>query len=403
MTTETNALKPTGCEIRMQTKQLLFGSFLISVSLMPFVSLFWDEKISIVKLNWLSYPVIILGVVCFVMARRAVSINFLIYLGIALLYLALFLITGGDLEAYFRIFISVLPFVFLPFFDDFNFRWSRVFFICYSLLITPALYFGYQQLTGKMPFEDFDYINGQAIGRMSGGYSKPMNFIAFLFPLYLLGFYLILIKGKKVIGSVLIGFILVILYLIGHRTSLAAFILIAASIFFKRAIVSAIYNYYKYLMGFYIGILAFVFFYFLKVNYGLIDSLRGRVPMWETHAEKFFTSNVFSVLFGQQIVLIEDKGNPLIVRVDEVHNNSFRTILLFGLIGYLIYCFFMRWVVISTYRAQQDINKRFIAFSSFTYFIFYTVTNEPSYYASVAWPILIWIFLLRDNQTAARV
>jgi hypothetical protein len=400
--TEASVMKSRDHRIRMQSKNLLFGSFLISVALMPFVSLFWEEQVSIIKLNWLSYPVIILGIACFVIVRKALSVNFLIYLGIALLYLIIFLLTSGDIEAYFRIFISVLPFAFLPFFDAFNFKWANAFFVGYTILMAPAIYFSYLQLTGQMPFEDFDYVNGEAIGRMSGGYSKPMNFIAFLFPLYLLGFYFILVKNKKIIGSVLIGIILVILYLIGHRTSLAAFILIVVSSFFKRTIISVIYNYYKYLIGFYLGIFAFIFFYFLRLNYGLVDALRGRVPMWETHAVKFFGSNFFNVLLGLHVVLIEDTGNPLIVRFDEVHNNSFRTILLFGIIGYSMYCFFMRWVVISTYRAQQDINKRFIAFSSFTYFIFYTVTNEPFYYASVAWPILIWIFLLRDNQKPDR-
>jgi hypothetical protein len=258
----------------------------------------------------------------------------------------------------------------------------------------------YLQYSGKLPYNDFDYIDGEQIGRMSGGYSKPMNLLAFLTPLYILSLYSIVQKKRTLIGWFGLAGILLVVYSIGHRTSLAAFLLMAMSMFFKRSVVIIIYNYYRYYLNFIIGVLFFLAFYILKLKEGLIDAIRGRIPMWQAHAEDFFQSDIFSILFGKHVMQLPEYyiGNPIVVRYDEVHNNSFRTIILFGLVGYFLYCIFMRWIVLSSYHAQPNPGKRFIIFACFIYFIFYTVTNEPFYYASVIWPILIWIFLLRSKS-----
>lgn len=366
---------------------------------MPFVSLFWQEQIFFIKLNWILYPILILGVFVFVLLRKKVSSPLILFTILSFFYFILFLIRGGDIEGFFRFFIAVLPFLFLPFFEIKGLKGTKLFFIFYILFFSPAIYMAYLQYSGQLPYNDFDYVDGEEIGRMSGGYSKPMNFIAFLTPLYILSLYFIVVHGKRLIGGIVMACVLTIIYFIGHRTSLAAFVLIAIAFFFKGPLFILIFNYYKYYFNFLIGVFSFLFFYLLKIKVGLVDEIRGRVPMWQAHAQEFFQADTFSILFGNQKVHLPDYyiGNPLIVRYDEVHNNSFRTILLFGLIGYFFYCTFMRWLVISTYHAQTDLKKRFIIFASLIYFMVYTITNEPFYYGSIVGPILIWVFLLRKN------
>ena len=384
--------------MKLPAVTILYLTLLGCLALLPFVSLFWDKELFILKINWVVYPFFIFGILSFVLARGRVNSQFILFSAVSVFYFVIFLLRPkSDLENFVRVIISVLPFIFLPFFSDENLKRNRTFFVLYTVFFIPAFHFAYLQYTGKMPYYDFDYIDGQQIGRMSGGYSKPMNFIAFLTPLYILGLYLITVRKQRFLGGIFTLAILGIVYLIGHRTSLAAFVLILVAMFFKRITFFSIYNYYKYYLNFFTGLIIFGSVYVLKLREGLVDAIRGRIPMWQAHAEQFFESNILTVLFGMQRVQLPDyyEGHPLVVRLDEVHNNSFRTILLFGIFGFFIYCTFMRWVVLSSYHSQPDQNKRFIIFACFIYYISYTITNEPVYYASIIWPILIWIFLLR--------
>jgi len=390
--------------IKLPAVSILYATLLGCLALLPFVSIFWDEEFTFIKINWILYPIFLFGILVFVVAKGKVNAPFILFAAVCLFYLGIFLLRrNSDLENFVRIIISVLPFIFLPFFADENLKRNRIFFILYTVFFLPAFHLAYLQYTGQMPYYDFDYVDGEPIGRMSGGYSKPMNFIAFLTPLYILGIYLITVRRHYFFGAIFTFGILTIVYLIGHRTSLAAFVIILVAMFFKRITFFAIYSYYKYYLNFLTGLILFATFYVLKLHLGLVDAIRGRIPMWQAHAEQFFESNILTVLFGMQRVHLPSRyeGNPLVVRLDEVHNNSFRTILLFGIFGFFIYCTFMRWVVLSSYRFQPDRNKRFVIFACFIYYIAYTITNEPVYYASIMWPVLIWIFLLRSKQHTA--
>ena len=386
--------------LKMKTVHILHYTFLGCLAVMPFASIFWEESIFFIKVNWILYPIFILGVTIFVLVRAKLNQPFIVFSIVAFFYLVLFQLRAGEMESYGRIMVSVVPFLLLPFFNEQKSATTRTFFILYVIFLMPSFFLAYLQHTGRLPYNEFDYVDGQMIGRLSGGYSKPMNFIAFLTPLYILGIYLILIKKKWLLGSILSVAILTLVVITGHRTSLIAFLIIVAMIFFKKAVYVFIFNYYKYYLNFIIGVLSFLFFYLLKMQNGLVDAIRGRIAMWQAHAQEFFQSDLFSMLFGKHKVRLPEyyTGNPLVVRLDEVHNNSFRTILLFGLVGYFIYCLFVRWIVLSSFQVQPDPDKRFIIFASFIYFILYSITNEPFYYASVVWPILVWIFLLRKDE-----
>jgi hypothetical protein len=72
--------------------------------------------------------------------------------------------------------------------------------------------------------------------------------------------------------------------------------------------------------------------------------------MWTAHAETFFSGNLFNKLFGFQRILADPKFayEPLVgpLAMEEAHNNTFRTIIFFGIVGYFFYSLFIRWLVI---------------------------------------------------------
>jgi hypothetical protein len=375
--------------------QTFFGSLIF----LPLVSLFWQESLWVIKFNWIVYPFFLAGVAVFVFISKQVTIRVTWFGLVFLVYGMIFITQKGDIESLGRIAISVIPFLFLPNFDKSSSFTRKNFLLLYTAFFVPALYVTYLQYTGQSPYYEFDYVNGERVGRLSGGYSKPTNFVAFLAPLYVFGIYLVVVKKRKLEGWLMTGSLLLLAYLVGHRTSFVAFGIMATAVFAGRYINTAIYHYYKYYGHFIVGIVSFVAFYILKAKFGLLDYIRGRVPMWQAHAEAFFESDFASVLFGKQRVKLGDEHltNVLISSIDEAHNNSFRTIVLFGIVGFYLYAAFMRWVVLSSYDRHEDSGRKLVISCTLIFFILYSITNEPFYYASVAWPILAWLFLLRKE------
>lgn len=188
--------------------------------------------------------------------------------------------------------------------------------------------------------------------------------------------------------------------MIGHRTSFIAYVCIFVPSFFMKLTRSLIYSYYRYFLNFIVPILTFISFRIFLSTVGLWDKLRGRVPIWQLHAWQFFEQNPFKIMLGGQKVLIEEEyRDSSVVLIEEAHNNSFRTILVFGLAGFLLYCLFMRKIVMHLKKYNYSVEFKFVLLSCFTYFIFYTITNEPLYYGSVFWPVLIWIFLAQSMSS----
>ncbi|MEQ9412676.1 MAG: hypothetical protein RIF39_02525, partial [Cyclobacteriaceae bacterium] len=375
----------------------LYRFFVLTTAVMPLTTLFWDVNFHWIKGNWVPYPIFLFAVAFVLIVRQKVPREFVILVFSSILYMLLALITGGEVESILRFSLAIMPLTFYFIFHDITDSNHRYFWWIYGTLLLIPLFNSYLQYTGKMVFSEFDYIDGEIVGRISGGYLKPMNLIAFTLPVYLFGFYLWKVKHQLFIGVTIVVAILVGIYIIGHRTSLIAFLAIFISSFFLSLTQRLIYTYYRYFLNFIIPILAFIAFRILLSTVGLWDKLRGRVPVWELHAWQFFDQGLFTILFGSQKVIIgNDYLDPSVVLIEEVHNNSFRTIVVFGLAGFFLYCVFMRKVVMNIKKYNYSSGFEFVLLSCFTYFIFYTVTNEPLYYASVLWPILIWIFLAQS-------
>lgn len=399
--------------MKIGTKKIIIVVFLFCVALLPYILLFWQESLPVLgfKLNWMLYPVLLLGVGFAIFARNRIPQAPYLLCLFTLFYLLLTIVRSESPETVFRLFTAVLPFTFIDFFykEPISNRSLKLFWFVYCACFSIPLYNAYLQYIGEMPYNEYDVLG--VGGRISGGYNKPMNLTACLFPIYIASLYLIKVQKNKILGYFLIFSIYAFLVVIGHRASLTAFLVIFISSFFTSTTVKIIYNYYKNFLNFFVGVFSFLMFYFYYSAFGIVEVrvLRGRIEMWAAHAETFFSGNLFNQLFGFQKILLDSKfaNEPLIgpLAMEEAHNNTFRTIIFFGFAGYFFYSLFIRWFVIRVYHSTEDGNIRFIRFSCFTYLVLYMISNEPMYYGGYLYPILICIFpvfTLRDKGEMSR-
>lgn len=385
--------------MRTESRKIIPVVFLFCVALFPYVLLFWQESLPVLgfKLNWMLYPVLLLGVSFAIFVRNRIPQATYLLCLFTLFYLLLTIVRGESPETVFRIFTAILPFTFIDFFykQPISNKTIKLFWVVYCICFSVPVYYAYLQYTGEMPYYDYDDLG--VGGRISGGYNKSWNFTTCLLPIYIASFYFIKVQRRRILGYFLIFSICALLVVIGHRTSLAAFLIIFVSSFFSRTTVKIIYNYYRNFLNFFIGLFSFLAFYFFYSAFGIVEVrvLRGRVEMWIAHAENFFSGNLFNQLFGFQKILLDSKfaSDPPIdlLTMEEVHNNTFRTIIFFGVIGYFFYSLFIRWLVIRVYHSTEDWNVRFLRFSCFTYLLLFMITNEPSYYGGYLYPILVCI------------
>lgn len=376
-----------------KTRTKLLVVLLFCIALLPFVSLYWEDDLGFFKINWIVYPIFLSGIFVSVLLLAKTSRELLLLLSFTLLFAVMAVFKDGQVETVFRFFLAMLPLTLYSYFEGSDKVKISWFWVLYLASFALPTYYAFLQYSGAMEFNDFDVVDGEYLGRVSGGYSKPMNFIAFLLPIYLMGFYQWLVKKRRTIGYIIIIIVLIIIFIVGHRTSLLAFLVILASVFFKKITTTVIVNYYRYFINFFAGVFFVVFFYILHQEFGVIDIIRGRVPMWEAHSTQLLESRIDIVLFGAQKISLEKEYQFESIDIfGEVHNNTFRTIIFFGLVGFFIYSILIRSIVLRI-NSLVSPNLRFIAFSSFTYFILYSITNEPAYYASVLWPVLLWVFL----------
>jgi len=387
--------------ITIQTKNIIPKVFLYCIATLPAVALLWQQNVLFFKLNWILYPFIIFAILFSISLRGRAPSVFYTFLGIFLLYSVYLIMMPTDWESIFRIFIALLPLTFIRVIQqNHDYTSYRIFWLLYFITICLPLVIAYLQYTERMPYYEYDAVNGETFGRISGGYNKPNNFISFLFPLYLFGFYRWQIQGKKIQGLFLIFFVLSVVYATGLRTAAIVFLSIFVSSFAFTKSSQLIYLYYKYYLNFFVGFLALLIIYFIFINAGFIDALRGRVPMWQAHANAFFNSSWYEALFGKGVVLLDKKyeGMKIIGSLSEVHNNTFRTLITFGLVGYFLYCSFMRWIVFHVFTSTGNARLRHIRLSCFIFLLLYSITNEPAYYSSVLWSILLWIFPVWEKK-----
>lgn len=387
---------------RLNIEYFLPAVFLICFGLLPLINLLWQVDLGIIKGNWLLYPFFIIAIAIYTTLRNKISQEFGLLLLVAFFYSVWFYFSGGHFESIVRFFFSLAPFAFLDLIRNNQSRRSFNFFISiYLISISIPIVISFLQLTGRYPYYEFDTIGDEWTGRISGGYNKPNNFIAILFPVFLLGIYYFYLAGRKWVGSFLIIGVLVMVYITHLRTAMIIFFVILVLGLKPSLTWKIVIFYYRYYLNLVIGLIVLIFFGILYQMKGTVEGLRGRFAMWEAHGFEFLYGSTFlEIIFGKNEIKLPDSylSDRLIGSLEEAHNNSFRTIILFGIVGFFFYCYFIRRLVFRVAAFKVTARMKFIYFSCFIFLILYSITNEVAYYSSVLWSVLIWIFLIPLDQ-----
>jgi hypothetical protein len=235
-------------------------------------------------------------------------------------------------------------------------------------------------------------------GRISGGYLKPNNLVAYFFPAYLYAFYLLDKKETKK-GIALILICLLVVFTTYLRTGMLIYCLLLLSYFYSSHLDRLIHFYYRNYGPLVVGIATFFLLGIAFHKFGILHGLRDRLPMWQAHSAYFFNGEVGTILFGLSQIKLPDYFHQFlaVLSYTEAHNNTYRIIITFGIVGFTIYCLWMRQIYLSLREESQSPLHRFLTNSCFVYFIVYSTTNEPSFYASIFLTIFAWVFLVKQQ------
>jgi hypothetical protein len=369
-------------------------AFIIAILLIPLFSLFWTFNVGGIKANW--FPLIPGFISCILLVTFFKRKSFFFAALAAGLFLTIFFIRNQSIEPVLRITISLLPLGIFAVIRQNNRFGPTLFFSAYCVILILPLTISALQLLGHFPFYDvgpsYRFLPD---GRISGGYMKPNNLCAYFFPLYLFGFHL-LFSGKRKLGSVIIAVCLIVVTTSALRTAMIPYFVILLASFFITVFNKYIHYYYRFFFPFVAGVVSFFIIYLLFQLDGPVQGLRYRLPMWQAHADHYFSSDLLTVMVGFGDTALPDyyKGFEEIRSFNEVHNNTFRILISFGLFGFFLYCLLLRNVVLGIHQIwQYNPHRLFLANACVLYYLVYSITNEPAFYTSITWTVMLWLFL----------
>ncbi len=370
-------------------------SLLSVVCLLPLISLMWNIELVGIKLNWVLYPVIIVSTILYVCHKGKITTYLFFFLILCSFWFFYFVYFNSKLEPLFRVFLAFIPFFFLKRIRaSINYGFFKKWIHIYNIIILVPITIALLQIKGSIPYYDFDYVGGQRLGRISGGYNKPNNLIVFFFPTFIYGLYIIKVEKKRLLGSFIILVILALVYMSGLRTSFAIYTIALSTAFFSHLTVRILRSYYKYGLNIIIGLMFFSLIYLIGSEYGFVNGVRGRLPMWIAHIFQYVDGISLIQLFGASKVELTSswlKYYPL-HSMFEAHNNYLRILITFGLMGYFLYEIIMRRIALDVLNSPSTSFVKFLQSLSFLFLIFYSFTNEPIFFPSIIWTIFIWCF-----------
>jgi len=283
--------------------------------------------------------------------------------------------------------------------EDFFDRFAKGFILAVSVPVVLGLL----QKAGALPFEYWDWIEGQAIGRVSGTYQHPLGLIYFLVYAIPLALYLLTKPSRSLRYRLLlwlfIGLSMVTLVFTYHRTALVT---IGLGIWFWMVLTR------QYGRAMLLAILGGVLTFWLrdwvqlfytnivdiiqgKVVFSSSEFLRGRGMNWYLFLHSLFSSHPLFWLFGRGGSVAEGFVPHFgYWSSNEPHNDFIRILHAYGLIGlglYLAILFsFLRKSL--CLRRMQD---RFLPHLGnlmivvLTSIVLLSVTTEPMRYPTGVW------------------
>src|SRR5687768_3956671 len=97
----------------LKLKALISRTFLYSIALLPLISLFWEQEIGVLKVNWILYPLVLCSLVSTIVLRNRISKLFILLISITSFYLFKALFSSISPESIIRMFVSIVPLFFV--------------------------------------------------------------------------------------------------------------------------------------------------------------------------------------------------------------------------------------------------------------------------------------------------
>jgi hypothetical protein len=283
--------------------------------------------------------------------------------------------------------------------EDFFDRFAKGFILAVSVPVVLGLL----QKFDVLPFEYWDWIEGQAIGRVSGTYQHPLGLIYFLVYAIPLALYLLTKPSQSLRYRLLlwlfIGLSMVALVFTYHRTALVT---IGLGIWFWMVLTRQYGR--AMLLAILVGVLTFwlrdwvqLFYTNIvdiiqgKVVFSSGEFLRGRGMNWYLFLHSLFSSHPLFWLFGRGGSVAEGFVPHFgYWSSNEPHNDFIRILHAYGLIGlglYLAILFSFLWKSLRLRRMRDPFSHHLgnLMIVVLTSIVLLSVTTEPMRYPTGVW------------------
>ena len=278
-------------------------------------------------------------------------------------------------------------------------RFACVFLI--AVLIPVMLSFA--QLAGLLPFEYWDWLNGAAVGRVTGTYQHPLSLIYFLIYAIPLALYLLEANQRHpptaLLAATFIGLSGVALVFTYHRTGLFTILLMYLlwllytrryALVIASVIAGAVLS-----LAFadWVGVLYRNLIDIIRgdVEFASPDFLRGRGTNFYLFLNSYWTGGPLTWLFGRGASIAEGIVPVFgLYMADEPHNDFIRILHAYGLVGLglylaLLWSFFLRARVL---RGRKDTFSHLIGTMMILVLfavMMLSLTGEPLRYPTGVW------------------
>lgn len=269
-----------------------------------------------------------------------------------------------------------------------------------TILAIVPIAISFLQYFGGYPYTDFDWVFGEKVGRVSGGYAKSVALVGVLFYVYLYLLYTLLKVRlrpfSKTVIIVYLSLLIVIIFLTYHRASISIFAVATLVLLFfygrKRTLVVLLM-----LCSGLLFVYGLPHFQELFKTVDVGDSshfLRGRGATWAAYMAEYRDSGVVDQLIGKghSIIGMElTTGEVHDKKHNEPHSDYIRILYQYGLIGFGIFIYLMSSFFVVIWRSVQSKDKHLnrdlavIGLAAFVGLCLYSVTIEPSRYPAFYW------------------
>ncbi len=395
----------------VERSSVLTSGMVWSVALMPLLgTLSGVTLFGGFTLNWLTYFPIVLSLAFYLLTGSRWPRLALIASVVVLVYLSAWVLQSEqiNLMALIRLLLSILPLLLtmqlVKGIDKVDLSMPA---LVFSFGVVVTLVMALLQLAGILPYKDFDYVDGVQVGRISGGYEKPVIFTVVLFPVFLWA--ASIYKTHRLRSALTIVAVLWIVFVSGLRTALIVYLFLTLLLALRIDFYKAVRLFLKCLGPMLIAFALVTLLWAIGELLPGAGLLRGRLGMWIAHANELFGGGLMRFLLGSGNTSLDAATLARfdVYHANEVHNDFIRIVVYGGIVGsslfsYLLYRHFS--LTSAFFRVSKE--ERYLYSFPIIFLVLYMVTNEPSFYPSFFWllamsSVLVLEFRRRGQRQAA--